>query len=55
MYDVDAVNPFKIMVPVALAQFDGLVNDELLIAGVGFTTTIVDAVAEGQFNVVVVI
>jgi len=55
VYDVDAVNPFKIMVPVALAQFDGLVNDELLIAGVGFTTTIVDAVAEGQFNVVVVI
>ena len=55
MYEVDAVNPFKIMVPVALAQFDGLVNDELLIAGVGFTTTIVDAGADGQFNVVVVI
>ena len=55
MYAVDAVNPFKIMVPVALAQFVGLVNDELLIAGVGFTTTIVDAVADGQFNVFVVV
>jgi hypothetical protein len=55
VYEVDAVNPFKIILPVALAQFDGLVNDELLIAGVGFTTTIVDAVADGQFNVVVVI
>jgi hypothetical protein len=52
VYEIDAINPFKIILPVALAQFDGLVNDELLIAGVGFTTTIVDAVADGQFNVV---
>ncbi len=55
MYGVNAVNPFKIMVPVELAQFVGLVDDEIPIAGVGFTTTIVDAVADGQFNVVVVI
>ena len=55
MYEVDAVNPFKIMVPVALEQFVGLVDDEPLIEGVGFTTTIVDAVADGQFNVVVVV
>ena len=43
------------MLPVELAQSDGLVDDELLIAGVGFTTTIVDAVADGQFNVVEVV
>jgi hypothetical protein len=52
VYEVDAVNPFKIILPVALAQFDGLVNDEVVITGVGFTTTIVDAVADGQFNAV---
>jgi len=55
VYKVEAVNPFKIMVPVALAQFVGLVDDEVVIIGVGFTTTIVDAVADGQFKVVVVI
>ena len=55
MYKVDGVRPFKIMVPVALAQFVGFVDDEVVIAGVGFTTTIVDAVADGQFNVVVVV
>jgi len=55
MYEVDAVNPFKIMVPVALEQFVGLVKVEIPIAGVGFTTTIVDVSEDGQFNVVVVV
>ena len=54
MYEVEAVNPFKIMLPVELAQFDGLVESELLIAGVGFTTTIVDAIADEQLNAVAV-
>ena len=39
------------MVPVAVAQFVGSVLDELLIAGVGLTTTVVDADAEGQLIV----
>ena len=51
MYDVNAVNPFKIMVPVELPQLVGLVKVEIPIAGVGFTTTIVDTVTDGQFNV----
>ena len=38
------------MLPVELAQLDGLIDDELLITGVGFTTTIVDAVADEQLN-----
>ena len=42
------------MLPVELAQSDGLVDDELLITGVGFTTTIVDAIADEQLNAVAV-
>ena len=55
MYEVDAVNPFKIIVPVALEQFVGLEKVEIPIAGVGFTTTNVAVCADGQINVLVVI
>jgi hypothetical protein len=40
------------MVPVAVAQLDGLLEDELLMAGVAFTTTVVLAL-DGQFKLLV--
>jgi len=46
-----AVNPFNNIVPVAVAQLLGSVLDELLIAGVGLTITVVEADAEGQLIV----
>jgi hypothetical protein len=43
-----AVSPFKIIAPVEDAQFVGPELDDELIAGVGFTVTIVLAEADGQ-------
>ena len=43
-----AVSPFKIIAPVEDAQFVGPVLDDELIAGVGFTVTIVLAEEDGQ-------
>jgi hypothetical protein len=40
LYDVLAVNPFRIMVPVADAQVVGLVLLVVVMVGVGFTVTV---------------
>jgi hypothetical protein len=43
VYKVDAVKPFNKILPVDVEQFDGFIEDELVITGVGFTNTEIDA------------
>jgi hypothetical protein len=54
VYAVEGVSPFKVMVPVALLQFVGCVNDVVVITGVGLTTTVRLPGAEGQLPVTAV-
>jgi hypothetical protein len=54
VYVVLAANPFNTMVPVDEAHCVGLVKLELLITGVGFTTTGTPPGSDGQFPVVAV-